>query len=102
SRTARDQRQTSRASWYRRGACGVFPARRRRLCVRPWGSLSERGEVALRPAGASCIGISREAAVGNGVAGARDELLIVGEIDLAQDHGAQHFFRPDQMMQIGP
>ena len=42
-----------------------------------------------------------EPAARDGVAHARHQLLIIGEVDGRQQHGPQHFVDPHQMMQIG-
>ncbi len=56
----------------------------------------------LGPAFADLCAILDESRILNRISHARHQLLIIGKVDLAQDHRAQHFFASDQMMQIGP
>ena len=64
-------------------------------------SLSSRRNVTARPFGARLFLERLESAAGDRLAHALHQVLVIGDVDFRQQHRAERFARPDQMMQIG-
>src|SRR5262245_48308098 len=58
-------------------------------------------EVALRPAGLGSQAKFRKTPGRAGLARSGHELLVIGNIDLRQEHGTQHLVRLDEVVQVG-